>query len=681
MYSQVSRLYSDNKLNIPNLTNSKEEYIISSICIVSIIDEKYGLSENNSDFSDLLIADFGDIASYMLSILESVSNNIKKKLIEIMRSVYISDSFYDYLITEDRLGTILQKSFSAERRKELAVNYTVRSGNLLSKLLTDRDLSVVKKMVDPFCGSGRLITSIMETGFVRNLEFIMINDIVPAAVLLAYFRIQYYLKYNNLISIQVKAVYGDGFDLINHNLENEFDLVITNPPFTRSQLISKSQRKTLDKLLKLSKSYDIGSQGQAGLHIFSIFLADNLLNSNGIMLSVLPTSTILSRYSIGVQELLLGSYKQFELISSKTEKSFSEDSIFRELILIASRKGEQKFEFKLLDEKSGSYINEQLIDKNTLHEDWNWDRYFRSKNLLELRNEILPHLSSGDYLDLDILRGVELYGPDFYFFPNRFWKVTEDNNNEIIIQNIDTQTSISKKFLVKVLRQPKLYKQISPPINEYALSINQEPSLELSKYIDANIENAKPARKRFGDRWLNHIHDQIKSKNPVGHLFIIDKFSLATQAMLVHYTDEKLHCTKNFYIIRADRKKSKLLSAWMNSTIYISLYLTSRREIGGSFGRLQIIDYKEEKLFPKFIHEIDYSHTVVKEIFSHFDKLRKEILPPVIKQINEPYRLELDQLFIKLFEIYGGPLNIEIKQVHSDVRDELNELFGRDYKR
>ncbi len=678
MYAQVSRIFAENKLKLPDVVNSKEEYIISSVCVISIIDEKYILPDSISDFYSQIIMDFGDLGKYMTSILKSIPSDIKIELIEIMRSAYTIDSFYDYLITKDRLGTILQKSFDNDKRKELALNYTVRSSSLLDKILADKDLSGIRRLVDPFCGSGRLITSIFETNKVNNLEHIMINDIVPSAVLLAYYRIQFYLKYKNIKNIQIEAIHGDGFNLISHGIENKFDLVITNPPFTRSQLISDKQRKTLDRLSKLSESYNIGSQGQAGLHIFSIFLADHLLSSKGILISVLPTSTILSRYSVGVQELLLNSYNQFELISSKTEKSFSEDSIFRELILVASREGDTKFEFKMIDEQNHSFINEHRIDRNILHEDWNWDRYFRNQSLLELRDKLLPYLSSGDELDLNISRGIELYGPDFYFFPNRYWKVKEDTSESLLISDNDLDVKIPKQSLEKILRQPKLYKKISPTIREYTLSIENEEPEGLKAYIDRNVDNAKSARNRFGNRWLNHIFDQIRTKNPVGHLFIIDKFSLATSSMLVHYTDEPYLCTKNFYIIKTERDKAKLLAAWMNSTIYISLYLTSRREIGGSFGRLQIIDYKEEKLFPKFIHEMDFSHPVVKEIFDHFDKIRQDNLPPVIDQIDESYRIELDKSFIKLFNINGEKLRIDIRQIHRNVSDELNELFDRD---
>ena len=63
----------------------------------------------------------------------------------------------------DLLGTMLQESLVLSERKKLAVNYTTNdSANLIISLLNTTSFTSI---MDPFCGSGRLISA-----YLRKLE-------------------------------------------------------------------------------------------------------------------------------------------------------------------------------------------------------------------------------------------------------------------------------------------------------------------------------------------------------------------------------------------------------------------------------------------------------------------------------------------------------------------------------
>ncbi|MFX0209597.1 MAG: hypothetical protein ACFFDT_26680, partial [Candidatus Hodarchaeota archaeon] len=168
--------------------------------------------------------------------------------------------------------------------------------------------------------------------------------------------------------------------------------------------------------------------------------------------------------------------------------------------------------------------------------------------------------------------------------------------------------------------------------------------------------------------WITHIHTQLESKNPFGHLFIVDKFGITTTGVIAHFTDECLTASKNFYIIDCLADKAKLLAAWLNSTIFILLFLASRREIGGAYGRLQIIDYQNE---PLFIDPMSIDPIISEKIEYHFDDFRNQILPPLKEQLTLKSRKTLDILFLKALGFHKAEAN----DLRKDICLEVNRLF------
>ena len=151
-------------------------------------------------------------------------------------------------------------------------------------------------------------------------------------------------------------------------------------------------------------------------------------------------------------------------------------------------------------------------------------------------------------------------------------------------------------------------------------------------------------------------------------MFIVDKFGITSTGVIAHFTDERISASKNFYIIDCSSKTAKILGAWLNSTLFIVLYLTSRREIGGAYGRLQIVDYQKEPLFID-IHKIDGKTS--REIEGVFDILRKQPLAPLNKQLNLKTRRELDALFL---QVLGYSKDV-IDELLNSIYDQVSLVF------
>jgi hypothetical protein len=119
--------------------------------------------------------------------------------------------------------------------------------------------------------------------------------------------------------------------------------------------------------------------------------------------------------------------------------------------------------------------------------------------------------------------------------------------------------------------------------------------------------------------------------------------------------------------------RSKLLSAWFNSTLFLGLYLATRREIGGTYGRMQIIDYLEEPLFPKKLMRIKLDNRQVLAVLQAFDDLRHLKLPPLPQQLSAEYRMELDIAIAKLIGFKG-----DLQELHDNLDRIIRKLTYRD---
>ncbi len=119
---------------------------------------------------------------------------------------------------------------------------------------------------------------------------------------------------------------------------------------------------------------------------------------------------------------------------------------------------------------------------------------------------------------------------------------------------------------------------------------------------------------------------------------------------MCHYSPTKLACTKNFYFFKdLELEESQLLAAWMSTPIYLFLFLVNRREIGGSYGRMQISDLMCAQQL------IDTSQIRVRsELLRTFDKLCHVDLPSIPEQISQDMTKDLSQLFLNELGLDGS---------------------------
>jgi len=570
----------------------------------------------------------------------------------------------------------VQKLIPQEKRKKFAVYYTIEQGTkLMASVVKDFLHSRREKVVlaDPFLGSGSTLTAAIEKVGVEKIQKVWGIEPLPLPALVAYASLLHLMKGKR---DAVTVIVGDAFKEI-PKVSSPFvrsellkaDVILTNPPFTRWKYLERKYREFLLSVMEKLGYKKYITRREVSLQTLSMFLCDYILNNNGLLISVLPASTFYTIYGRGFKSLLREKYGIYAMVEYKSRASFSEDSGFKEVIIVAV-KGSNKRSTAFIEmnnnvEEVAKIIMNKHLESNVtidIHNlprflDINWLALFGDS---ELRSIIVSIFEQGikkgtlGYWDeilgkSSIIRGIEMYGPEFFFIPNKYWRLVEEKEDFVRIQNKNKELVIGKEFLVKTLRKPSLYSyKILVDVDTFMLSIppveiNELPA-DLQEYIEWGVssDTAKPAINAYGKYWYSHVHKQMITKKPFGQVFIPDKVDILfkNRSVFANYTKEKVAASKNFYIVRDNNEiLTKLLIGWFNSTIFISILALLGRKISETWTRFLENDYLELPVIN--LNNVN-NEGIVSEIVENVNRILNKRLPPLWEQLNEEYRYKLD---------------------------------------
>ncbi len=493
----------------------------------------------------------------------------------------------------ERCQLLVQRTVERGRRKELAVYYSKDEALRLMEEAVDMvDGGIV--LGDPFMGSGRTLTHLLPLARDRLLRVWGVEKL-PLPALVAYTSLLHLLDGEDaLVDVRV----GDAFLLYARGELPPSNLIATNPPFTRWDKLPEDYRRELVRSFRRSHPDFVG-KGSISLQALAMLLVDGLLEDGGVVASVLPASTFYTLYGRGYKRLLRTRY-HLALLAEGGD-SFSEGSGFKELVIIA-RKGPGRGPTKVLSSSGEQY----LLDLKELPTffDMNWLSLFDG----DLRDLVLgfvrPALKAGTLVRLSdlgvrVVRGVEMYGPEFFFLPNEHWRLQANDPEFTLVDGRELR--IGKEYLVKALRRPSLYADsIEVDVNTYLLAVPPLPLEELpedlAEYIRWGLREgvAAPAVRSKGERWYSHVWRQLQTKKPFGYLFLPDKVGdPLSRSSLANLTGERVTASKNFYVVATSRRRSWMLAAWYNSTFFASLLTLMGREISRRWTRFLLADYLE----------------------------------------------------------------------------------------
>ncbi|HEW63644.1 N-6 DNA methylase, partial [Fervidicoccus fontis] len=315
------------KLGIEPVNNESFQIFIASI---KTIMEYAGDVESLANWNAPILSDLNKLSSSEIELIKSEVQNTNLSIKECQVEV--------------------QKLIPQEKRKKFAVYYTIQQGtdlmtSIVKEFLSSRKEKVV--LVDPFLGSGSTLTAAIEKIGVEKVEKVWGIEPLPLPALVAYVSL---LHSMNGKRDAVTVILGDAFEEIPKMFSPPFvqsklpkaDIILTNPPFTRWKYLEKKYREHILSVIEKLGYKKYITRKEVSLQTLSMFLCDRILNNNGLLISVLPASTFYTIYGRGYKSLLKEKYGIYAMVESKSRVSFSEDSGFKEIIIVAVKGSNKK---------------------------------------------------------------------------------------------------------------------------------------------------------------------------------------------------------------------------------------------------------------------------------------------------------------------------------------------------
>ncbi|MHA1252310.1 MAG: hypothetical protein ACTSRP_20160 [Candidatus Helarchaeota archaeon] len=490
-----------------------------------------------------------------------------------------------------------------------------------------------------------------------------------------------------------------------------FDIIIMNPPFSRTTAPGKEQsrarifdfvvkkesfKKLWDQYIKVIdniknsiekekslsgiKFIDIYNEYvkeskifrpqdinpiNAGASLPFSFLAHKYLKNNGRLILVLPKTTIESSSYFLFRALLLINYHiEFIIISSEPQNTnFSYSTNFSEVLLIARK-------LKNNDNVSNQntyIINLKIQPKNAL------ESILLAKYLIDELDDIEEskilkvQSSEAEIFKLNRVT-LETYIWNFSMFLNPFTilgdfiiKLSEKNflglhiplkffkelNIEIVTPRTFRGTQYKNHFMITSRGQYRYLDNIKRN------TINQL-KLKINKTTPIKPKNVK-ARQKY--------------QNKASNLLVVESIRFNTTPLIAVYSDEKI-ISGNAYMIRSSKNIEKALCVWLNST-YIIGYLNSiYSTIEELFGHIRawhirilpVPDFTKTevinnfiKVFEKYKDEIwDSLPSQYEQSLNNNNKKRLEYDLDVIEALANAYcqKINRNQINSKLLNLY-----------------------------
>ncbi|MFX0185435.1 MAG: class I SAM-dependent DNA methyltransferase, partial [Candidatus Hodarchaeota archaeon] len=524
------------------------------------------------------------LSTRIVELLPENSIIILKRVFKILLELQIEN------IKGDILGRIFHSLIPFNLRKFLAAFYTSNiAGDFLARLAVKE---VEAKILDPACGSGTLLVSAYNRlkeldehlTHSRILEILYGVDISVFAAQLAV--INLFLKnpkdrlQNSQITIQ------DAFKIKTGSISKGesngiplFNLVLGNPPFTRGDRLDSEYKDFLEKHFHMHGIYFNYNKKYLGLYAYFLIDSLRLLRKDGIIAYILPISTINSSTMKPVIKFLLEKTSFQYLITSDAQIAFSEQSAFKEILLIA-HKGKNpghKVKFvvlknelskqnyinfvKKIEETSADYedcsIRINIILEELLYQTLglNWVIYFYNRNFYNIFERIRHSSIVSPVSEIvrtpryDVDRGLRAGLSNFFYLPNKFWVIQEEHSTWIKIKNKENNLTlkIPQDYIIRVLRKSSYYNQIIPAVSEFILIF--PPQLPSNGHIESYIRwGMRKFGKKIGFEKLTYEH--IRKGRKLAHTGVIHELSLDNNKIIAYYYPKPICLSDNFIFIR-----------------------------------------------------------------------------------------------------------------------------------
>lgn len=614
-------------------------------------------------------------------------------------------------IHHDVLGKIFHEVLPFTARKDLAAFYTKnKSSDILSELAIE---NADDKILEPSCGSGTLLTSGYQKKRELTDEFdgkdhrrfieeeITGLDVMPFAGHLSCIHLAlqaplYDTDQTNIgIMDSTKLEPGDtiepldfvlpsaggqreltdytgeqeevesgsvGPDQTGQEMELEkVDVVMMNPPFTKGNSIAgfgPSYKEDLKQRFSDREEYIHGSMSYCS---YFLLLADKFLDEGGKIAAVLPATVLTKKSDRKVRRMLLEKYQMEYIITRGDEANFSEDTDFREVLIVAEKGTEPDGDTAFVQVDSLDVSPEEidsLSDEISLGESREEDDIYVQKtetaklNQNNLLGPIAVHspqlfsiwdeMPMGKLVSLGEFDGGRIggvrgggndarsYNPEMtlnsssageFLKDEDVWVVEEETTDSITARHrySKDEFNIPKSHTVPNLRRFSGRQQMDvTELDEYAV-VKQFDGYE--RFEGLTSEENIPV-----SDWKKKAEDRL------AHVALVRRANITapnTHHMAYYSGEKRLGPNIMWMLTNVPREDAKVVASWFDSTLGWLQFLINRVETEGGFGswRGYVVD-EFYALNPEKLTADD--REVLDEAFAEFSKVE---VPSLVEQI------------------------------------------------
>ncbi|WP_037346894.1 class I SAM-dependent methyltransferase [Selenomonas sp. oral taxon 138] len=264
----------------------------------------------------------------------------------------------------------------------------------------------IQSVLEPSCGDGVFLDSMMQLGLLERIDSV---DAVEIETSETEKLMQLYKEYEG-----VHILNEDFFEFYARVVNNnQFDLIIGNPPYIRYQYLTEAQREMLSEILSNN-----GMKANKLINAWVAFIVacTQMLSKKGKLAFVLPAEILQVAYAEELREFLSNRFAKITLI---TFEQLVFPDIEQEIVVLIAEKGVNDEGIRIISMNDLADFSKTYIDQYDFqeirHVKEKWTAYFTTVQEIHLIKEIQSDPRFVKFADLGVINVGITTGNNKYF--------------------------------------------------------------------------------------------------------------------------------------------------------------------------------------------------------------------------------------------------------------------------
>lgn len=312
----------------------------------------------------------------------------------------------------------LKKENSSQKLKGAYYTPLQLSNSILNLI----DFENIHSVLEPSCGDGVFLDSLMQLGLIEKFSFIDAVEIDLNESL----KVSEKQKVNQNVHVYNEDFFEYYARMINN--KKHYDLILGNPPYIRYQYLTETQRELQSKILT---SHGMKANKLINAWVAFLVACVQLLSERGKIAFVIPAEILQVAYAEDLRLFLTENLAKITLI---TFERLVFPDIEQEIIVFLGEKESQEKGIRIVELEDLNAFDSYNFQRNsfqkTRHVKEKWTKYFTTEKEIELIQTIRLDNRFVKFSDLGLINVGITTGNNSYF------SLTEETCNKYNLESV-----------------------------------------------------------------------------------------------------------------------------------------------------------------------------------------------------------------------------------------------------